>query len=424
MEKQIIKQILLEQKEETKKIFTEKIIKREIERRARQSLKDNLIKVIIGVRRCGKSVLAHQILKDKNYGYVNFDDERLIGTKTEDLNDFLEVLKEINSDFNYLLLDEIQNVQGWELFTSRLKRTGYNLIITGSNSKLLSKELSTYLTGRHFTIELYPFSFQEFLEYKSFIYNENDFYLTEKRAQIKKLFNEYLLFGGFPELFKIEIKEQYLRDLYDKILTRDIVYRYRIKYFKVLKEMSLYLMSHFGSKITYHKLKNIFEINSIHTIKNYIGYLEEAYLIYQLYPFSFKLKDQLMGAKKIYSIDHGLIKSISFQFSSNLGRIMENIVFIHLKRKNKEVYFYTDPSGNDVDFIVREGLKISELIQVCFNLDDIETKERELKSLIKGSKQLECNNLTIITFDKEKEEKIREKNIKFIPLWKWLLSPG
>ena len=420
MEKQAIKQILLDQREEIKKIFTIKIIEREIEGKVRESLKDNLIKVIIGVRRCGKSVLSHHLLKDKNYGYINFDDERLISVKAEDLNDFLEVLKEINPDFNYLLLDEIQNVTGWELFVNRLKRMGYNLIITGSNSKLLSKELSTYLTGRHFTIELFPFSFQEFLKYKNFKYTENDLYITEKRAQIKRLFSEYLKFGGFPELFKIEFKEQYLRDLYDKIVTRDVVSRYKIKYFKVLKEISLYLISHFGSRITYNKLKNIFEINSVHTIKNYISYLEEAYLIFQLFPFSFKLKNQLRGVKKVYTIDAGLINSISFQFSQNLGKLMENIVFLQLKRKGNEFYFYNEPADGEVDFIIREGLKIKELIQVCHNLDDLETREREIRSLIRGSKQLECSNLIIITYDQEKEEIIKEKKIKFIPLWKWL----
>ena len=423
MEKQAIKQILLDQREEAKKIFAIKIIEREIEEKVRKSLKDNLIKVIIGVRRCGKSVLSHQLLKDKNYGYINFDDERLISVKAEDLNDFLEVLKEISPDFNYLLLDEIQNVTGWELFVNRLKRMGYNLIITGSNSRLLSKELSTCLTGRHSTIELYPFSFQEFLKYKNFKYIENDLYLTEKRAQIKRLFSEYLKFGGFPELFKIEFKEQYLRDLYDKIVSRDVVSRYKVKYFKVLKEISLYLISHFGSRITYNKLKNIFEINSVHTIKNYTGYLEEAYLIFQLYPFSFKLKNQLRGTKKVYTIDVGLIKSISFQFSQNLGRLMENIVFLQLKRKNKELYFYTDSAGGEVDFVIRDGLKIKELIQVCYSLDNLETREREIRSLIRGSKQLECRNLTIITYDQEKEEIIKEKKIKFIPLWKWLLLP-
>jgi len=421
MENSIIKQILLDQSEEIKKILNTEIIEREIESKISKSLQNDLIKVIIGVRRCGKSVLSHCLLKDKNYGYINFDDERLIPAKAEDLNDFLEILREINPDFSYLLLDEIQNVRGWELFVNRLKRLGYNLIITGSNSNLLGKELATHLTGRHFTVELYPFSFREFLKYKNFKYSNNNLFITEKRAQIKRFFNEYLKFGGFPELSRIEFKEQYLRDLYDKIISRDIISRYKIKYFKVLKEISLYLISNFGSRITYHKLKNIFNINSVHTIKNYISYLQEAYMIFELYPFSFKLKNQLKGARKVYAIDPGLINSISFQFSSNQGRVLENLVFLQLKRTGNELYFYNESAHGEVDFIIKEGLKIKELIQVCYNPSDPETREREIKPLIRASNHLKCKNLTIITYDTEKIEKIGEKQINFIPVWKWLI---
>ena len=421
MDKKIIKQILLEQREEIKRILEDKIIKREIEERIKKSLQDSLIKVIIGVRRCGKSVLAHQILKNKNYSYVNFDDERFIGAEAKDLNDFLEVLEEINPDFDYLLLDEVQNIEGWELFVNRLKRQGYNIIITGSNSKLLSKELSTHLTGRHFAIELFPFSFREFLDYKNIEHSEKDFYLTKNRARIKRLLNEYLKNGGFPELFKVEFKKQYLRDLYDKILSRDIFSRYKIKYIKEFKEISLYLVSNFGAKISYHKLKNIFEINSVHTIKNYLNYLEESYLIFQIYPFSFKIKNQIKKSKKNYGIDAGLINSVASQFSPNIGRLMENIVFLELRRKNKEIYFYNDSFGNEIDFVVKEKTKLKQLIQVCYNLNDPATEKREIKALLQGGRELKCNNLLIITWDIEEEKKIKGKIIKFIPLWKYLL---
>jgi len=218
------------------------------------------------------------------------------------------------------------------------------------------------------------------------------------------------------------LKEQYLRDLYDKIISRDIVSRYKIKYIKTLKEISLYLFSNFGSTITYQKLKNIFEVKSVHTIKNYMDYLEEAYLAFQLNPFSFKLKNQLSGRRKIYTIDSGLINSISFQFSYNLGRLMENIVFTQLKRKGVEFYFYNSQSKEEVDFIIKDNLNIKELIQVCFNLDNLETREREIKSLLRASNYLNCNNLKIITLDTENKEQIKGKNIIFIPLWKWLLQ--
>jgi len=373
----------------------------------------------MGVRRCGKSVLAHQLLKGKIYGYVNFDDERLIGAKTGNLNDFLEVLKEIEPEFRYLLLDEVQNVEGWELFVNRLKRRGYNVVITGSNSKLLSKELATHLTGRHYSITLFSFSFREFLSYRGFSIKENDFYITEKKAGIKKALEEYLTLGGFPEVYKVEAKGNYLRELFDKIITRDIISRYNVKYVKDIKEIALYSVSNFSSPITYHKVKNIFEVKSVHTIKNYLNYLEEAYLIFQLKPFSFKLKEQIKQRRKIYCIDTGLINALVPKTTRDYGKLMENLIFLELKRKNKEVYFYYQPSY-EIDFLVREGLKIKQLIQVCFSIKDGATRKREIKSLLKASRKLKCDDLVIITWDEEEDEKVDSKIIKIIPLWKWL----
>ena len=421
MERYLIKQILLEQEEEINEIFKGKIIKREIETSLKGILTSNLIKVIMGVRRCGKSVLAHQLLKGKNYGYVNFDDERLVGVKAENLNDFLEVLKEIKADFKYLLLDEIQNVDKWELFVNRLKRRGYNIFISGSNSKLLSRELATHLTGRHLSIELYPFSFREFLLYEDFVIDRDSFYITEKKAQIKRLLEKYLEIGGMPEVFKIEAKKSYLRELFDKIIMRDIVARYNIKYVNDLKEIALYSISNFSSKITYHKIKNIFEIKSIHTVKNYIDYLQEAYLIFLLTPFSFKLKEQIKQARKVYCIDTGFINALVPKITFDKGRLMENLVFLELKRQSKEIYFYSKPTY-EVDFLVREGLGIKQLIQVCFSISDEATRKREIKALLKASEELRCKNLTIITWDEEGEEKSNSKIIKIVPLWKWLLT--
>jgi len=422
MNKIILKQILLEQKQEISHIFKERIIQRELEKKIKPALKTNLIKVITGPRRSGKSVLAHQLLQDKNYGYINFDDERLLGIKANDLNDLLEILKEINPDFNRLLLDEVQNVFGWELFVNRLKRLGYNILITGSNSQLLSKELSTHLTGRHIALELLPFSFREFLIYKNFTYTANDLFIAEQKGKIKRLFNEYLKYGGFPEVFKMPVQVQYLRELYDKIISRDIISRFNIKYVRDLKEIALYLITNFGSRMSYNKIKNIFGLRSVHTVKNYVGYIEEAYLIFQVQPFSFKLKNQLLQPQKIYTVDQGFIQAISPRISPNLGKLMENIVFLELLRQEKEIYFYSDPKQREVDFIIKQGLKITQLIQVCYNLDDEQTKTREIRSLLKASQELKCNNLLIITNDYEAEEKIKNKTIKFIPLWKWLLQ--
>jgi hypothetical protein len=420
IEKHLIKQILLEQKEEISEVFKEKIIEREIFPRIKGMVKSNLIKVIMGVRRCGKSVLAHQLLKGENYGYVNFDDERLVGIKANNLNDFLEVLKEIEPDFRYLLLDEIQNVEGWELFVNRLKRRRYNIVITGSNSKLLSRELATHLTGRQFSIELSPFSFREFLFYKDFSIKEKDFYITEKKARIKRALEEYLTFGGLPEVYKIEAKSNYLRELFDKIITRDIILRYNVKYVKDIKEIALYSISNFSSAITYHKIRNIFEVKSVHTIKNYLNYLAEAYLIFQLEPFSFKLKEQIRQPRKIYCIDTGLINALVPKITLDYGKLMENIVFLELKRQYNEVYFYSRPTY-EIDFLLRKGWKVKQLIQVCFSLSNKDTKKREVKALLKASQELKCNDLAIISWDEEGMEKIGSTIIKIIPLWKWLL---
>ena len=422
MEKQQLKTVLLEQKTEITELLKTKITERDRESEAKKALKNNLIKVLIGVRRCGKSFLAHQILQGVEYGYVNFDDERFVGAKAEDLNDFLEAVNEISPEAKHLLLDEAQNVDGWELFANRLKRSGYNLVITGSNAKLLSQELATHLTGRHVSIELFPFSFKEFLKRKDMRFSANDLYLTKNRAAIKKVLEEYMEQGGFPELFSVENKKRYLRDLYDKIISRDIMPRHKVRFGKELKELAVYLFSNFGSRFTYRKLKNIFEIKSSHTVKNYVNYLEEAYLIFEILPFSFKLKEQIKSARKIYCIDNGLINAISFQNSPNAGRMMENLVFLNLKMQKKEVYFYLNKSGGEVDFIIRENKKAAELIQVCFDLKNLETKERELSALVKSGEELNCGNLTVITWDDGGDEVYNNKIIKFIPLWKWLME--
>jgi predicted AAA+ superfamily ATPase len=288
-------------------------------------------------------------------------------------------------------VDEVQNVSGWELFANRLKRSGYNLVITGSNAKLLSQELATHLTGRHVSLELFPFSFREFLKRKGLQFSATEMYLTKNRATVKKALEEYMQQGGFPELFSIENKKQYLRDLYDKIISRDIMPRHKVRFGKELKELAVYLFSNFGSRFTYRKLQNVFEIKSSHTVKNYVNYLEEAYLIFELLPFSFKLKQQLNSARKIYCIDNGMINAISFQNSPSSGRMLENLVFLDLKMKNKELYFYINENGGEVDFLVRENNKIVELIQVCYDLKNIETRKRELSSLIKSGKELDCN---------------------------------
>ena len=420
MNKTNIKQIVFEQKGEIGEILHGRMIQRTIQPRFVEMFSTDLIKVVMGVRRCGKSILALQSLAGKSYGYVNFDDERLIGVKTSDLNHFLEAVKEIDPAATFLLLDEVQNVEGWELFVSRLKRKGYNVVVTGSNSKLLSRELATHLTGRHFSIDLYPFSFLEFLAYRQFTPDADGNYSTEQRAEIKRHLEEFLEFGGFPEVWRLDAKRMYLRELFDRIISRDIISRYGIKYVRDLKELALYAISNFSSRITYHKIRNLFDIKSVHTVKNYLHFLQEAYLLYQVESFSFKLKERLTGPRKIYCIDTGLINSIVPGMSGNKGRLMENVVFLELKRRGNEIYTYLN-AKSEVDFLVREGLKVTQLIQVCFSLADPQTKKREMKALAKAAGELKCRDLSVITWDEEGGERLGTADVKFVPLWKWLL---
>lgn len=422
MEKYIIKQILIEQMEEIKPLLQGNIIPREIASKAMSWMGSDLIKIVMGVRRSGKSTLAHQLLAGQEYGYVNFDDERFINITSDSLNDFLQVTKEIGPDCKHLLLDEIQNVDGWELFANRLKREGYNIVITGSNAKLLSSELATHLTGRHIPIELFPFSFKEYLTYTGLsVKKESALYSTNDKAQIINALEKYVKAGGFPESYRFEAKGEYLRNLFDKIITRDIVQRYNIKYVKTLKEIALYCISNFSARMTYNKIKNMFDVKSVHTIKNYLNYLEECYLILSLPPFSYKIKEQIRQARKLYCIDTGLIDAIVPRTSIDQGRLLENLVFLELKRRNEDIYFYYEPNF-EIDFLIKRGMAIGQLIQVCFSLAGPDTKKREMNALSKASEKLKCQDATILTWDEEGEEKVGNLTVKIMPIWKWLLK--
>ena len=422
MERRSLKQILVDQKEETERIFDrERIIERERQDHFKPLLRDKLIKVITGVRRSGKSIFSHLSLRGENYAYVNFDDERIVGIEAKDLNTLLEVLHEIYGDFDFILLDEIQNIAGWELFANRLMRQGYNLVITGSNSSLLSRELATHLTGRCVSFEMYPFSFREYLKYFDIKVRETP--TTREIGILNHHLSKYINIGGFPEVYKVSSRTIYLRELYDMIISRDVVGRYKVKFVRDLKEMAFYLISNFSSRISYNKLKNIFRVKSVHTIKNYISYLEDAYMLFQLFPFSWKVKYQLMQVKKVYSIDTGLIEALSPGSSKNLGRIMENVVAVDILRREprENVFFYLTPRHEEVDFVIGEGMKIKQLIQVTYASGRDEIEKREIKSLIKASNELKCKNLEIITWDYENEINLDGKTIECIPLWKWLL---
>lgn len=424
-----IRTIISDQREEIQRIFTEEnIIEREFLDTWKRSIGSNLIKVVTGIRRSGKSVFSFQLLNKKKYAYINFDDERLVGLKPADLNMILEAFYQLYGDFKYIFLDEIQNIEGWELFVNRLKRQGFNVVVTGSNAKLLSKELATHLTGRYIGIEIFPFSFREFLTFENFDMTNNDLYSTRKKSLLIKKLREYITHGGFPEAIKDkELSKSYLPTLYSTILTKDVISRYKINYVTTLKEISNYLISNFSKYITFNKIKNNYNLKSPHTSKKYVSYLEESYLFFLLDKFSFKYKEVTASPKKVYAVDTGIINVMAFASSENFGRLMENLIAIELMRKKafnplSEIYYWKDYQQKEVDFVLKKGPKVEQLIQAVYASSPDEIDKREYVALIKASKELQCNNLLMITWDYEAKETLDGKKIEFIPLWKWLLT--
>jgi len=423
MDIETLKLIIHEQKDDVESRFRkENIIERDIEKLFDLN-KTKQVLTITGIRRCGKSTLAHLFLKKYKYAYINFDDERIESIKISDMNKILEAFYQLYGNIDFIIFDEIQNVLKWELFITRLQQSK-KIIITGSNSRLLSSELSTRLTGRHIDIILSPFSFREFLRFRGLNY---DIYLTADIAKIKNYLNEYLIRGGFPE----GDDKYHVKSIYDDIITKDILLRHNIKFRSVFKEFARLAVSSFSNEITYSNFKDILNVKSVHTIRNYLDVLEEVFLVFKLPKFSFKFKQQIREPKKLYVVDNGIIDMLGFKFRENIGRIYENTVFLELKRRQSlnnmtELFYYKTSQGHEVDFVVKRGVNVQHLIQVCYNIKDENVKKREIRSLIQSSKDLRCKSLIIITGDYEAEEEISwfgiERKIKFIPLWKWMLT--
>ena len=414
----MIKDVLLAQKQELDAKLKEPYIERNVNS---DKLGNSLIKVIIGPRRAGKSFFAlHFLKKQDNFGYVNFDDEQLIETK-----DYDAIIEGMNSVYNnpkYVLFDEIQNLPKWELLVNRLQRKGMNLIITGSNSHLLSKELATHLTGRHLPINIFPFSFKEYLEI-----NKRE--LTSH--QIKEKLDVFLINGGYPEpLINNMNYRDYLSTLFNSIVYKDIVKRHKIRFPQGIEDLAYYLLSNTASEYSYTNLSKMTKIQSVHTIQKYLGYLEEAFIFFSVRRFSNKVKEQITFNKKTYCIDNGFIHAKAFKASPDLGKLYENVVAQKLKKKeldNKlKLFYWKNQQQEEVDFVIQEGNKIKQIIQVCYDLSSTETRKREVRALLKAGKELKCANLLILTPSYESEERMEWFDIKgkviFMPLWKWLLS--
>lgn len=373
--------------------------------------------IVSGFRRTGKSTLMRQLaqhLGKKSFYYVNFEDERFLDFTSKQWDILYQAMLGVGGERKIFIIDEVQNIPGWERFVRRFTDNGFKFYLTGSNAQLLSRELGTKLTGQYLSLEVFPFSFSEFLDFKkvSNINIKNP--TTKERAKMLSYFAYYLLAGGIPNALKYP-EAQWHKILYDNVLYKDVAVRYKINETKVLQEAAFYLISNVSSLISFNKIKENLKLGSVNTVKNYVNYMEEAWLLFTINVYDFSIKRQQIAPKKVYSIDTGLTKSVSFSFSENRGKLLENLVFLSLRRQSKEIYYYKTKTGREVDFYLpRERL----LIQSTQSMTDPLVKERETTSILEAMEETKIKKGFILT---EAEETYGNKKIKIMPVWKWLL---
>lgn len=412
----MIQQIITGQKAEFERRLLEKYVKRNT---VVKGLDTDLISVVIGPRRAGKSFFTiHSVGLTKGIGYVNFDEERLL--RVDNFDDILSAIRAVYADPRTFLFDEIQNVNQWEIIINRLHRDGYKVILTGSNSHLLSNDLATHLTGRHYCTYIFPFSLSEIRSLSS----NSD--MTSDRQQ---LCFEYVTKGGFPEVWVKNYEPvQYLSTLFDSVILKDIVKRYHVRYPNALIDLAQTLLTNITGEFSNNAIQKMANFNSAHTAAKYLGYLEEAFLIFSIPRFSYKVSEQRKAGKKIYCYDNGYFQAKAFKFSSNISKLFENAVAIDLKRREFEgelkLFYHKNQKMEEVDFIVQKEMKITQLIQVCYSLTEPKVKEREIRSLLKAMVEFQCNRLIVVTNGYEQTERHtwfgNASEIEFIPLWKWL----
>lgn len=384
-------------------------------------VEDKEIVVISGIRRCGKSTLLHEIRsknKESSY-YLNFDDDRLLGFKIDDFQLLLELFIEHYGKQTTFYFDEIQNIKGWELFIRRLHDYGNKIYITGSNASMLSKELGTHLTGRYYSIELYPFSFVEYLRFKKVDFSKHMSRSTVGKSGLKAQFNEYFSLGSFPAYLQSGNK-QYLKSLYESILYRDVMVRNGLTKEKELLELVYFLASNVSKLASYNSLAKVIGVKNATTVSNYLNNLQDTYLLFMINKYDASLKKQLQNPKKMYFIDLGLIRELGFHHSADNGRLLENLVFIELKRRAKEIYYHKQKK--ECDFVIKEKNIITEAIQVSWSIYDNNTKQREIEGLIEAMQIYDLKEGLILTDSEEDTIELKGFKIRVRPVWKWLLD--
>lgn len=407
-----MKNILFSQRKERDRLLSQPYLTRHSNYDFNALLASRQIKLITGPRRCGKSTQALLMLQNRNFAYLNFDDNELLSHWDENL--VMEMLGDVYPEYEYLLLDEVQNIDGWDLFVSKLYRSGVNLVVTGSNARLLSSEMATALTGRYLQIEMLPFGLAEFFEWKRVTPDADT-------VDVRVLLDDYLRNGGYPETLELRsLTGSYLSTLFDSIVLKDVAKRHKVRNITDLNNLSEYLISNFCNPLSFNDVAGDLGFSSVATTKKYMEYLREPYLFFYLPRFNNKLKLMKKAPQKIYVVDNGFVTAKAFSLSENLGRLLENQVFVELLRRGYDtqasLFYYRSRNDKEVDFVVRKGTRIEALIQVCYDMTMPRTEKREVDSLVECAGELKCDNLMIVT---EKEKRVIEKDgyqIKVVPV--------
>jgi len=421
MEREILKRIIMDQRDfRSPKNFYQRTVSEKIDRFA----DDPNIIILSGLRRAGKSTIQRMLQinaakanTDSDY-YFNFDDERLVQFQVDDFQMLLEVFIELFGNQSTFYFDEIQNIEGWERFIRRLYEQGKKIYITGSNARLLSKELGTHLTGRYIQLEVYPLSFFEIVLHRYPEALSKKALSTTDVGMLLRHFSNYLKNGGIPEYIEFE-KTEYLKDLLEGILYRDIIVRYKIQDEKALRETVYYLASNIGKEFSFRNLAKAMGLGSPNTIANYCDYLEHCYLYFFVCRYSHSLQKQIQSNKKCYMIDPALIRTTGFRVSEDKGRLLENIVFLHLRKQTKEIYF--NKEKKECDFLLREGNRITQALQVTTSLSDPEVRNREIEGLLEAMHAYHLQEGIILTENENDTIETNGIRISVLPIWKWLL---
>lgn len=412
-----MKTTILNQRAERDELMSRPYQQRHTKYNADELLHNPLIKLITGPRRVGKSVYALLMLQGKNFAYLNFDDNQLLEKWDEDL--VMSALDDVYPDYKFMLLDEVQNLPDWDLWISKLYRRGKNLIITGSNAKMLSSEMATVLTGRYLQIEMLPFSLDETMKWKNISTDRE-----EQAVQAIVLTDDYMRNGGYPETISARnITKSYLSTLFDSILLKDVARRHKVRNTSDLYNLASYLLSNFGNPISANDLALELGMSSVTTTKKYCNYLNEPYLFFYLPRFNNKLKLMAKAPKKVYVVDNGFVQSTAFSLSENLGRLLENQVFVELLRRGyipgQTLFYYRTRNDKEIDFVTRKGTKVEQLIQVCYDMSSEKTRKRELDAFAEATEELHCDKLLIITNSEQRDFQLKNLIVNAIPINKF-----